>query len=105
MLLWFGYYLWVCLKLMWRLRRSQYFYLPAGLFGGLISVYLQSALEWVLKQQLNFTWLLIFFAVLSYLNTHWRELLQQEKRENEESLPTGSVSGGNSGPSSAGQEG
>ena len=106
LLLWFGYYLWVCLKLMWRLRRSQYFYLPAGLFGGLISVYLQSALEWVLKQQLNFIWLLIFFAVLSYLNTHWRELLQQEKRENsEESLPTGSVSGGNSGPSPAGQEG
>ena len=106
MLLWFGYYLWICLKLMWRFRQSQYFYLPAGLLGGLISVYLQSALEWVLKQQLNFIWLLIFFAMLSYLNTHWRELLQQEKRENSEgSLPTESVVWGNPEPSPARQEG
>ena len=79
LLLWFGYYLWVCLRLMARLRNSQYFYLPAGLLGGLVSVYLQSALEWVLKQQINFIWLMIFFAMLSYLDTHWVELVAKER--------------------------
>lgn len=109
LLLWFGYYLWICLRLMWRLRQSQYFYLPAGLFGGLISVYLQSVLEWVLKQQLNFIWLMIFFAMLSYLNTHWRELrkseLENERVDDEEGLPAEGVSSSVSEPSPAGQEG
>lgn len=108
LLLWFGYYLWVCLRLMWLLRKSQYFYLPAGLFGGLISVYLQSALEWVLKQQVNFIWLMIFFAMLSYLNTHWRELRKNELengRVDDEGLPAEDVLSSVSEPSPTEQGG
>ncbi len=78
LLLWFGYYLVVCLRLLWRLRATRYFFLPVGLLGGLIAVYLQSILEWVLKQQVNFIWLMIFFAMLSYLNRNWRGLLESD---------------------------
>lgn len=79
LLLWFGFYWLSSIRLMFRLRRSRYFYLPAGIFGALTGAYLQSALEWVLKQQINFIWLMILFAVISYLNRHHRELLELEK--------------------------
>ena len=78
LLAWFGYYLVVCVLLLWRLRHSQLYFIPAGLLGGLLAIYAQSFLEWVLKQQMNFIWLMVFFALLSYLNRHWRELLEQE---------------------------
>ena len=81
LLAWFGYYLVVCVLLLWRLRHSQLYFIPAGLLGGLLAIYAQSFLEWVLKQQMNFIWLMVFFALLSYLNRHWRELLEQEEAE------------------------
>ncbi len=86
LLAWFGYYLVVCVLLLWRLRHSQLYFIPAGLLGGLLAVFAQSFLEWVLKQQMNFIWLMVFFAVLSYLNRHWRELLAQE-RATDQSVP------------------
>lgn len=48
--------------------------MPAGILGGLTGCYLQSGLEWVLKQQLSFLLLMVFFATLSWMNQHWREL-------------------------------
>ena len=84
LLIWFGYYILVCLRLLWCLRRTRYFFVPAGLLGGLLANYVQSTLEWVLKQQMNFIWLIIFFAILSYLNCHWRELVQAEREAKKE---------------------
>ena len=84
LLVWFGYYLVVCVLLLWRLRNSQLYFIPAGLLGGLLAVYVQSCLEWVLKQQMNFIWLMVFFAMLSYLNRHWRELLEKEQAKDRE---------------------
>ena len=37
-------------------------------------IFLQSSLEWVLKQQINFMLLITLFAFISYLNNHYREL-------------------------------
>ncbi len=76
LLAWFGYYLVTCFRLTRRLAGTTWFFLPVGLAGGLTGVYLQSALEWVLKQSSNFTELMIFFAVISYLNGHCRELTE-----------------------------
>lgn len=78
LLAWFGYYWVSTIRLMKLLRRTRYFYIPAGLFGAFTGVFLQSALEWVLKQQLNFIWLMTLFAIVSFLNKHHRELVAME---------------------------
>jgi len=74
LLAWFGYYWLSCIRLMRILQRTPFFYIPAGVLGGLSGIFLQSALEWVLKQQINFILLIIVFAFISYLNKHCREL-------------------------------
>jgi len=80
LLTWFGYHLRLALHLMRVLRHSCYFYLPAGIFGALFGAFLQSTLEWILKQQINFMWLMIFFAFLGFLNRHARELTDRENQ-------------------------
>lgn len=67
LLLWFGYHLRLSLRLLGRLRGTPDFFWSAGLSGGLTGVYLQSLLEWVLKQQINFLELMIVFAVAGVL--------------------------------------
>ena len=66
-LAWLGYYYIAACKLVKRLRRTNLFYIPAGIVGGLSAVYLQSTLEWVMKQQVNFIQMMILFAALSIL--------------------------------------
>lgn len=75
LLCWFGYYWLSTLFLMKKLRRTDSYYLPAGLFGALTAIFLQSALEWVLKQQINLIWLVTVFAIISYLNRHHKDLV------------------------------
>ena len=71
MIAWFLWYWISCLRLMKRLRKTQWYFIPAGLFGGLTAVYAQSCFEWVMRQQLNLICIIFFFAILSYLNTKW----------------------------------
>ena len=66
-LAWLGSYYVIACKLVKRLRRTEIFYLPAGIVGGLTAIYLQSTLEWVMKQQVNFIQMMILFAALSLL--------------------------------------
>ena len=68
MLAWFAWYWILCIRLMRRLRGTEWYFVPAGLFGGLAANYLQSALEWALRQQLNLICLMFVFALLSYFN-------------------------------------
>lgn len=74
LLLWFGYYWLSALRLSIRLSGTDWAYAPAGLFGALSCVYLQSCLEWVLRQSQNLIALVACFAVLSWMNQNWREL-------------------------------
>ena len=74
MIAWFLWYWVSCIRLMKRLKNTRWYFIPAGLFGGLTAVYAQSCFEWVLRQQLNLICLMFFFAFLSYLNTKWRSL-------------------------------
>ena len=64
---WLGYYYIAACKLVKQLRRTNLFYIPAGIVGGLTAVYLQSTLEWVMKQQVNFIQMMILFAALGIL--------------------------------------
>ena len=65
LLYWFFYYLFHALLQGFRWRKTQFFYIMVGLLGGLASNYLQSTLEWVLKQPINFCVLFCVFAMLS----------------------------------------
>ena len=66
-LAWLGYYYIAACKLVKQLRRSELFFIPAGVVGGLTAIYAQSTLEWVMKQQVNFIQMMILFAALSLL--------------------------------------
>jgi len=81
LLLWFFYYFFISLKLAYCLRKTDYFYFPAATAGGLLGIYMQSMLEWVLKQSINFMLLIITFAMLSYLDRNYKQLIQREKEE------------------------
>lgn len=67
MLVWFAWHWVLCIRLMRKLRGTEWYFVPAGLFGGLAANYLQSVLEWVLRQQLNLICMMFVFAVLSHL--------------------------------------
>ena len=43
--------------------------------GGLTAIYLQSTLEWVMKQQVNFIQMMMLFAMLSILHKYAKEFL------------------------------
>ena len=80
-LAWLGWYWLACLRLTWRLRGTRWHFVVSGLLGGFTANYLQSALEWVLRQQLNLICLMFMFALVSYLSTSWRALVAEEKKE------------------------
>lgn len=67
MLAWFLRYLVLCVSLSKKLSGTYYAAIPAGLAGGLVACYLQSCLEWVLRQQMNLIILMVFFALLDHL--------------------------------------
>ena len=74
-LTWLGYYYVCAFKLVLQMRRSRFFYIPAGIVGGLTAIYLQSTLEWVMKQQVNFIQMMMLFAALSILYKYRKEFL------------------------------
>ena len=81
-LAWLGYYYITACKLVKKLRRTEIFYIPAGIVGGLTAIYLQSTLEWVMKQQVNFIQMMILFAMLSILNKYCQKFAAGEVEVN-----------------------
>ncbi|MBR5840803.1 MAG: O-antigen ligase family protein [Victivallales bacterium] len=73
LLCWYFYYLLQALYLSFRWRKTPYFYLLVGLTGGFASNYLQSTLEWVLKQQINYLMLFWCFGIVAALIQSTRE--------------------------------
>lgn len=66
-LLWiFQFYL-LNFYLIFRMRKTRVAFVFVGLFGGLTGIYLESTLEWVLKQTNNFYQLMLVFAVIGAL--------------------------------------
>ena len=72
MILWFLYYLVLAFRLIKRLSGTWLSCIPAGMVGGLFACYLQSCLEWVLRQQINLVILMFFFAMLDHLLVNYR---------------------------------
>ena len=73
MLLWFWWYFFKCIGLMRRTKGTMWHFLPAGLAGGLFANYLQSVLEWVLRQPINMMLLMFLFGMLSWLDVRTRK--------------------------------
>ncbi len=73
LLIWFGYYWTLALRMLKKMKNTQWFFVVAGAAGGLPANYLQSVLEWVLKQQINFMQLVLIFAMLSFLSFQYKK--------------------------------
>ena len=54
-------------------RHSDYTWLPIGLAGGLMGIYMESALEWVLKQSNNFYQLMLCFALIGSMDRLYQD--------------------------------
>jgi hypothetical protein len=65
LLFWFGYYLFQNVFNIRRYKNTLSEYLPIGILAGLIAVFGQSTLEWVLKQRPNFYELMLIFAIIA----------------------------------------
>lgn len=62
-----------------RMKGSEYRYIPLALIGALTAIYIQSTLEWVLKQTNNFYQLMFIFAIIAVVSR-----LLDEKDKNKE---------------------
>ena len=67
MLAWFLWHLFACRRLLRRTRGTMWHFLPAGFAGGLFANYVQSILEWVLRQPINMIMLMFAFSMISWL--------------------------------------
>ena len=79
MLLWFAHYLVLSISLAKRLAGTPYAAISAGIAGGLVASYVQSCLEWVLRQQMNLILLMMFFALLDHIKANARRLAEQNR--------------------------
>ncbi|MDD5728128.1 MAG: O-antigen ligase family protein [Victivallales bacterium] len=64
-----------------RYTRMKIVYLPIAITGGLAAIYLQSVLEWVLKQSPNFYQLMFFFAIIAAMARIHKQALKRGGRE------------------------
>lgn len=67
MLAWFAWHAAACLRMVRRLRGTRWHFVAAGLLGGFAANYLQSILEWVLRQRMNMFLLVFCFALVAHL--------------------------------------
>ena len=74
--LWLLYYLFIAWRLLKPMASTKYFYIPCGAVGGLLACYLQTMLEWVLRQAMNFIVIMILFAMIAYLSDAMRRVQQ-----------------------------
>ncbi|MHB9138935.1 MAG: O-antigen ligase family protein [Victivallaceae bacterium] len=64
-----------------RFANTEYQYFAIGLAGGLASIYVQSSLEWVLKQSPNFYQLMFCFAIIASMMTIYKREFAAKKLE------------------------
>ena len=60
-----------------RMKKHKYRFIPIALIGALTAIYIQSTLEWVLKQTNNFYQLMFILAIIGVVS----RLLDQQKEE------------------------
>ena len=73
LLAWFGWHAAVCWKAAWRLRGTEWLFVPAGLAGGISANALQGILDWALRQPMNLFLLVSCFAMAAHLSGKKRD--------------------------------
>ena len=63
-----------------RYRRTPYVYIAVGIAGGLSAIYVQSSLEWVLKQTCNFYQMMFMFAIVVSMSRIYKEETKKYKK-------------------------
>lgn len=71
---------------LFRYRKSIYCYVCIGFIGGLSGIYLESVLEWVLKQTNNFYQLMLVFAIIAAMSKIYKngDAGEDEQEDDEE---------------------
>ncbi len=62
------YFYFLNLKNYFRYKNSDYQYFTIALIGGLLAIYIESGLEWVLKQTNNYYQLMLVFALIAVMS-------------------------------------
>jgi len=65
-----------------RLKNTAYRYIAVALLGALTQVYIQTTLEWVVKQTNNFYQLMLVFAIISVMTKIWKRQNNQAHKSN-----------------------
>lgn len=60
------------------MKNSEYRFVAIGLLGGLLGIYVESSLEWVLKQTNNFYQLMLVFGLINVCYRLYREQVQDQ---------------------------
>lgn len=71
-LIFLGQFYVINLRNLGRYKKSVYSYVPIGLLGGLTAIYLESTLEWVLKQTNNSYQLMLVFAIIGMMAREYK---------------------------------
>lgn len=75
------YYFFLNLKNVFRLRGSPIQFIAIGLTGGLLAIYIESSLEWVLKQTNNFYEVMMIFAIIAAMDKVYNNSLKDKVKE------------------------
>lgn len=78
---WLFFYLILAIILSFKFRHKPYFGVILGCGCGLLCNYMQSCLEWCLKQYGNFYQLMLIFGIIAYFWTRRAEILETLKKE------------------------
>jgi hypothetical protein len=62
------YYYFLNLVNVFRYKGTNLQFMSIGLVGGLLAIYIESGLEWVLKQTNNFYQLMLIFAIIATMD-------------------------------------
>jgi hypothetical protein len=81
-LLFIFYYYFLNVKNFISYRNTDYQYFAVGMAGGLMAIYLESTLEWVLKQTNNYYQLMLIFAMIAVMKK-----LESRYRRQKQSIP------------------
>ena len=79
LILWFLYYYYQNIRNIKAYWKANGFFMAIGVLGALTSVYGQSCLEWILKQQTNSYELMIIFAIISAMTNVRINTISREK--------------------------
>ena len=90
LLLWFLYYLFLCLFNLILLRKYPCSGISIGLFGGLACIYTHSTLEWSLKQYNNFAEMMIVYALIGVIAVNRKNIRGAYRRSQINSQPESS---------------